>query len=204
MRQTCGIALVVLVGAVGLAAPATAQEASPPDVSVRAYGGLAIGVGAEVWAHARLRADLDAATAFGEFDLASAALVLPLAGTRRGFVGVRAGYELEYDSEDRPGWRGARLSQAVDGGLVGRLESMRGDVIEAQVGVEGVSRSAPAGGSDDALLPTESIGLRVALTGEVALWRELALFAHAELRTGAHLTEIRWLPLAALGLRYRF
>jgi len=204
VRNSRGIAVIALVSGVVLAAPATAQEASPPEVSVRAYGGLASGAGAEVWAHARLRTDLDAATFFGQFDLASAALVVPLAGTRRTFVGVRAGYELEYEAEDGAGWRGSRLSQAVDGSLVGRLESVRGHAIEAQVGVEGVFRAAPAGGSDDALLPTESIGLRVALTGEVALWRELALFAHAELRTGAHVTEIRWLPLAALGLRYRF
>jgi len=195
---------MALVGGGLLATPATAQEASPPDVSVRVTGGLGIGAGAEIWAQARVRTDLDAATFFGQFDLASAALVLRLAGTRRTFAGVRAGYELEYDADDSPGWRGARLAQAVDGSLVGRLESVRGHAIEAQAGVEGVFRAAPAGGADDALLPTESIGLRVALTGEVAVWRELALFAHAELRTGAHVTGIRWLPVAALGLRYRF
>ncbi len=46
--------------------------------------------------------------------------------------------------------------------------------------------------------------MRLSVVGELALWGELALFAQGELRTGAHVMEIRWLPTAAAGVRYRF
>ena len=99
---------------------------------------------------------------------------------------------------------GSRTANALDAGLVARIESARGSALEAQAGIEDVFRSSAAVCCDDASLPTNSTGLRVALAGELALWDELALFAQAELRTGAHVMEIGWLPMAAAGVRYRF
>jgi len=127
-----------------------------------------------------------------------------VAGPPRLFLGLRAGYQLEYYPDDELGFSGSRFAHAVDGSLVAHAESAAGSALEGQIGVEGVFRAAPTRAFDDAALPTASAGLRVAVTGELALSTHIALLAQAELRTGAHLLEIRVLPSGGVGARYRF
>jgi hypothetical protein len=202
----------VLGGAVFLAGlvlcgtgPAAAQDVPVPETSVRAFAGLGSGVGAELWSEQWVRLDLSVGSLTpASFDWVSAALVVRLGGSPRRFIGVRGGYQLEYDGDSRGTWMGSRTANAVDASLVGRIESVRGSAFEAQAGVEDVFRSSPAICCDDAALPTNSVGLRLSVTGELAVWDQLALFAQGELRTGAHVMEIGWLPTAGAGVRYRF
>ncbi len=182
-----------------------AQEMPVPDVSVRAFAGLGSGVGAQLWSEQRVRVDLSAGTlTVARFDWMSAALVVRLNGGPRRFIGLRGGYQVEYNADERGSWIGSRTANALDAGVVARIESARGSALEAQAGIEDVFRSSPAVCCDDAPLPTNSTGLRASVTGELALWDELGAFAQAELRTGAHVMEIGWLPTAAAGIRYRF
>lgn len=190
----------------GASAPARAAEDAPvPAVTVQAFGGPAAGLGTQLWLAQLLRADVSAGAALVDpFDWVSGALVLRLVGTPRHFVGLRAGYQLEYNGKEASTWMGSRTTHAVDGGLVARIESERGSAVEAQAGVEEVFRSSAVICCDNAALPRTSTGVRLSLVGELAVWNQLALYAQAELRTGAHLMEIGVLPMAALGVRYRF
>jgi hypothetical protein len=182
-----------------------AEDAPVPVASVRAFGGEAAGVGAQLWFAQVLRAELSAAAlTVTSFEWASADAVARLIGAPRRFIGLRAGYQIEHSGRSAGPWLGSRTAHAFDVGLVGRLESLRGSALEAQVGVEEVYRSAAAVCCDDAALPRFTTGLRASLVGELAIWDELALFAQAELRTGAHVMESYWLPVAAIGARYRF
>ncbi|MFL5307933.1 MAG: hypothetical protein ACJ8F1_22135 [Polyangia bacterium] len=202
-----------ILGAAGLsvglllciANPVGAQEVPVPEIGVRAFAGLGSGVGAQLWSAQRVRVDVSVGTlAVTSFDWMSAAVVVRVVGGPRRFIGVRGGFQVEYDGDDRGTWTGSRTADALDAGLVARIESARGSAVEGQAGVEGVFRSSPAVCCDDAALPTRSAGVRLSLTGELAVSGELALFAQGELRTGAHVMEIRWLPTAAAGVRYRF
>jgi hypothetical protein len=205
MRKRGLIAATALT--VGVVAPGGPARADEPAVTTELRGAVGVGtaVGVRAQVAERLRAEIWLSTALpGAFDWFTAAVVLRVVGQPRTFLGLRAGYQLEYDADDDLDFTGSRFAHAVDGGLVGRLESLAGSAVEAQLGVEGVLRAHPTRGFDDAALPTSSAGLRVALTGELALSTRVALLAQAELRTGAHLLEIRWLPTAGIGARYRF
>jgi hypothetical protein len=185
--------------------PLAAQELPVPEIGVRAFAGMGSGVGAQLWLAQRVRVDVSAGTlTVTSFDWMSAAAVVRVVGSPRRFIGVRGGFQAEYNGDSRGTWMGSRTADALDAGLVARIESARGSAVEAQAGIEGVFRSSPAVCCDDAALPTRSAGVRLSLTGELALWGELALFAQGELRTGAHVLEIGWLPTAAAGVRYRF
>ncbi|HVY36455.1 MAG TPA: hypothetical protein VHM31_00925 [Polyangia bacterium] len=197
-------ALLATWGGAGTAARA-ADDVPVPAVTVQAFGGPAAGVGARLWFAQLLRADLSAGAALvGPFDWASWALIVRLAGTPRQFVALRTGYQVEYDGQVDSTWMGSRTAHAFDAGLVARIESARGSAVEAQAGVEEVFRSSAAICCDNAALPRTSTGVRVSLLGEVAVWNQLALYAQGELRTGAHIMEIGVLPMAVLGVRYRF
>lgn len=201
------VAAAALAASVAVCATAARaeQETPVPVTSVRAFAGFGSGVGAQLWWEQRVRADLSAGTLTpSSFDWMSAAVVVPLAGTPRRFIGVRGGFQFEYQGDDRGTWVGSRAADALDGSLVGRLESARGSAVEAQVGVEGVFRSSAAICCDNAALPTRSAGLRLAVVGELAVSDAVAIFAQGELRTGAHVMEIDWLPTTAAGVRYRF
>jgi hypothetical protein len=199
-------AAVVWAGLALCAAGAVAAEDAPvPATSLRVFGGEAAGVGAELWCAQRLRVDLSAAAlTLTSFDFASAGAVARLLGTTRQFLGLRGGYQIEYSGRSDGPWMGSRTAHSFDVGLVGRIESLRGSALEAQMGVEKVYRPSAAACCDDAALPRFTTGLRASLLGELAIWDQLALFAYAELRTGAHVMESYWLPIAAIGARYRF
>lgn len=148
--------------------------------------------------------DLEAGTLLPhEFDWGGAALVVAVAGTPRRFFGLRAGYELEYTASDGANWRGSRVAQVPDASAVVHLESMAGSSFEGQLGVEEVLRAEATICCDDAALRTSSLGVRIALRGEVALSPAWALFAQAGLRTADHLLEIKVLPTLAAGVRVR-
>lgn len=190
-----------------LCGPARADDSAPvPAATVRAFAGLGSGLGADLWAGERVRADLDLGTlTFGPVYWASAGLVGRLSGTQRKFLGVRAGYELELEEENGNGtWNGSRSAHAVDVGLVARAETARGSAVEWQMGAEEVFRATAAVCCDHAALATRSLGLRASVLGELALSDATALFARAGLRTADHVLEIKWMPTASVGVRYRF
>ena len=201
---------LALVGA--LAAPRAARaESVPPEqppapVDVRAFAGFGSGIAVDAWLWGRaLRVDLEAATAApSKFNWGSLAVVVPVARTARGFLGLRAGDMLEYTAT-QVGWRsGSRFAHALDGGVVGHLESAGGSTLEGQFGVEAVLRQEEVLCCDNAALATSSFGIRLALRGELAIYRTWAMVAQAGLRTADHLLEIKILPTFALGVRARF
>ncbi len=198
----CAAAVVAMLGR-----PARAEDAPVvPAASASVFVGLGSGVGADVWAGDRLRADVELGTlTFGPVYWGSAGLVGRVVGTQRTFLGVRAGYQLELEEEKGDGtWSGSRSAQAFDAGLVARAQTARGSAVEAQIGAEEVFRASAAVCCDDAPLATRSLGLRASLLGELALSNELALFARAGVRTADHVLELKWLPTASVGVRYRF
>jgi hypothetical protein len=209
------LALVVVAGVVGVPRSARAEsapaaesgpaEASPATVDLRAYAGFGTGISADAWLPGRsVRVDLDAGTAVpSQFDWGGLAVIVPLAGKARSFVGLRVGDTLEYTGI-RDGWiSGSRFAQAPDLGVVGHLETAGGSTLEGQFGVEAVLRAEATVCCDDAVLPTSSFGVRVALRGELALSDAWALVAQAGLRSAAHLLEIGLLPTLAVGVRVR-
>jgi len=199
----------MLIGLTSLT-PAVARAAdvdpTPVSADVRLFAGFGTGLGAEVWSPGgRLRADLEAGSLIGApFDWGAIAAIVPLVGQPREFLGVRAGYQLDYIGQLGPDWHGSRSGHALDAGVVGRIESSGGKVLEGGVGFEGLFRGTPAGCCDNAFLPTASAGLRFALLSELALTDSAALFIRGVLRTAQHLPEIGVLPIADAGLRYRF
>jgi hypothetical protein len=198
-------ALLVLAS-VGLASSAHAANDEPAQIDVRAFAGFGSGVGSEAWLPGRrVRLDVEAGTISPhDFEWGGAAVVVPLAGTPRRFIGVRAGYELEYTATDGAGWQGSRFAHAPDASAVVHLESAAGSSFEGQVGVEEVLRAEATVCCDDAALRTSSTGVRVALRGELALSPVWALFAQGSFRTADHLLEIKVLPLLSAGVRARF
>jgi hypothetical protein len=214
-RPAVALALVVVAGLVGftrsaraesVAAAETAPADAPPAIAdVRAFAGLGSGLAVDAWLGGRrLRVGFDAVTAVpSEFDWGGVALVVPVAGKGRSFLGLRAGDTLEYTAS-QDGWvSGSHFAQAPDAGVVGHLESAGGSTLEGQLGVEAVLREQAVICCDDAALPTSSFGVRVALRGELALSDVWALVAQAGLRTAAHLLEINVLPTLAVGVRVR-
>ncbi len=189
---------LVEIAAAGAAGAAHAQgvpaEEPPPAFSARALVGFGSGLAADAWSPGRrVRVDLDVETAVpAEFDWAGVAVIVPVAGTARRFVGLRAGDQLEYTAT-RAGWRsGSHFANAPDAGVVGHLESAAGSTLEAQFGVETVLREQAILCCDSAGLPTSSVGVRIALRGELALSDVWALVGEAGLRTADHLWRSRY------------
>jgi hypothetical protein len=210
MRATVSAAaLPLMLLGLGATGVARAQDPPPADVApvdLRAFVGLGSGVAAQAWVpggRVRFDADLEALWP-GEVSWGGLAAVVPLVGTAREFVGVRLGYQLEYMTKEGPGWQGSRIANTPDVGLVARVESARGSAVEVQLGGEAVFREARAICCDDAALRTRTFGVRVALEGELALSPAWALVGQAGVRTGDHVLEIRILPTASAGVRYRF
>ncbi|HSY40736.1 MAG TPA: hypothetical protein VLA79_14445, partial [Polyangia bacterium] len=159
----------------------------------------------DAWLPGRsLRVDLDAETAVpSDFSWGGLAVIIPVVRSPRSFFGLRAGDTLEYTAT-QAGWvSGSRFAQAPDAGVVGHLESAGGSTLEGQFGVEAVLRGEATVCCDDAALPTSSLGVRLALRGELALSDAWALMAQAGLRTADHLLEIGVLPSLAVGVRVR-
>lgn len=183
----------------------SAGAARSEEVDLRAFGGLGIGAAVEGWVPGgQARIDAQAATTVVEgFDWAGAAAVIPLAGTRRRFVGARAGYTLEHIGMEGAYWRGSRYAHALDGDVVWHLEAAGGSAFEAQVGLDSVLREAAASCCDNAALQTSSFGLRIMLRGELALSQVWAVYAEAGVRTADHILEIKWLPTLWAGVRVR-
>ena len=217
LASTSGLAgaLVALAGIVGVphaaraegvpSAESVATEAPPPAVDLRAFVGLGSGIAVDAWLPGRsLRLDLDAETAVpSEFSWGGLAVIVPVARSRRSFLGLRAGDALEYTAT-LDGWvSGSQFAHAPDAGLVGHLESASGSTLEGQFGAEAVLREHAVICCDDAALRTSTFGLRVALRGELALFDRWALTAQAGLRTADHLLEIKVLPTFAVGVRVR-
>ncbi len=198
--------LIGLLALIPSGARAADVEPTPVSADVRLFAGYGTGVGAEVWSPGGLvRADLEAGTLVGApFDWGAVAAIVPLVGQPRGFIGLRAGYQLDYIGQQGLDWHGSRSGHALDAGVVGRIESSAGKTLEGGVGVEGLFRGAAAGCCDNASLPTASAGLRFALLSELALTDSAALFIRGVLRTAQHLPEIGVLPMADAGIRYRF
>ena len=174
---------------------------------MRAFVGLGSGIAVDAWLPGRrLRVDLDAETAVpSQFSFGGLAVIVPVAGRARSFVGLRAGDTLEYTAtKDRVGQREPASRTRPMLGVVGHLESAGGSTLEGQFGVEAVLREEEVLCCDDAALPTSSFGVRLALRGELALSDAWALVAQAGLRTADHLLEIRVLPTFAVGVRVRF
>jgi len=175
-------------------------------IVLRAFGGAGSGIGGEAWlpgSLARLDADVQALWP-GELEWGGLAAVIPLAGDRRRFVGLRAGGQLEYTGGHQDGgWRGSRLAEAADVGLVAHLESLRGSAVEVQLGGEALFRESPAICCDNAALRTRSYGLRASVRGDLALSRSWGLFAQAGVRTADHVMEISILPTLSAGVRLR-
>jgi len=205
--------VVVAAGAVAFVAPArgaVSPERDEATVDVRAFGGFGSGLGLSAWLPGRrLRMDAETAVVVGTtevgtaFTWAGVGAVVPLVQDGPSFVGIRAGYDLEYYRKDDPSWQGSRFAQVPDVGLVARLESARGSSIEAEAGAEAVLR-AQSVTCCDSNLPGSSVGVRAALKVELAVTPTWALFAQLGLRTASHLLEINVLPLASAGLRARF
>ena len=193
------------LAAVILVLAASAGAARAEQVDLRAFGGVGLGLGAQVWTPgSRARIDADTATYFFTgFDWGGVGVAVPLARSGPSFFGARAGYQIEYDGFSNPTWTGSRWAQAPDVGLVGHLEAAGGSAFEAQAGVEALFRQQEVTCCDDAGLPTRSTGLRLLLRGDLALSSALALYAEAGLRTAAHLLEIRVLPTLWAGVRVR-
>jgi len=220
-RPALALALVAVASLVGVTRSARAESVpsaesvpaeAPPAivdvrsfVDVRAFAGFGSGVAVDAWLPGRsLRVDLDAGTGVpSELDWGGLAVVVPVAGKGRSFFGLRGGETLEYTGT-RDGWvSGSRFAHAPDAGVVGHLESARGSTLEGQLGVEAVLREQAIICCDDAALPTSSVGVRIALRGELALSDAWALIAQAGLRTADHLLEINVLPTLAVGVRVR-
>jgi hypothetical protein len=214
-RPALALALVAVAGVVGVSHAARAEsvpsaesvtaEASPAAFDLRAFVGFGSGISVDAWLPGRrLRVDLDAGTAVpAAFDWAGLAVIVPVAGKARSFLGLRAGDTLEYTAT-QDGWvSGSRFAHALDAGVVGHLESAGGSTLEGQFGAEAVLRGQEVICCDDAALPTSSFGVRLALRGELALSDAWALIAQAGLRTADHLLEIKVLPTFAVGLRVR-
>ena len=204
------LGLVVLAaGAVALQAPAWGASSpvdDPGAIDVRAFAGFESGSGVSAWLGQRhLRIDAEAAVGFGSptFTWTGFGVIVPV--VRRGpcFVGIRGGYDLEYTWKNGLYWNGSRFANVPDAGLVARLESMRGHSIEAEVGGEAVLRASGVI-CCDSNLPKSSVGARLGLKAELALFPRWALFAQLGLRTAAHLLEIHVLPIASAGVRARF
>lgn len=191
--------------AVILVLAASAGAARAEEVHLRAFGGLGIGAAVEGWVPGgQARIDVQAATTVVEgFDWAGAAAVVPLSGTRRRFVGARAGYTLEHIGMEDAYWMGSRYAHALDGDVVLHLEAAGGSAFEAQVGLDSVLREAAASCCDHAALQTSSFGARVMLRGELALSQVWAVYAEAGVRTADHVLEIKFLPTLWAGVRVR-
>jgi hypothetical protein len=188
-----------------LAVVGTAGVARGEEIDLRAFGGLGTGAAVEGWVPGgQARIDAKAATTFAEdFDWAGVAAVVPLSGTRRRFVGARAGYTLEHIGMEGSNWVGSRFAHAFDGDAVLHLEADGGSAFETQVGLDSVVRGAAASCCDHASLRTLSFGLRLMLRGELALSPVWAVFAEGEVRTADHVLEIKFLPTLAAGVRVR-
>jgi hypothetical protein len=202
---------LVLGAAVAAAAPSAARaESAPPEeplsaVAARAFVGAGSGLGVNAWLPGRrVRIDLDAETYVpSEFDWGGVAVIVPVAGWARGFFGLRAGDALEYTAT-QAGWiGGSRFAQAPDAGVVVHFESAAGSALEGQFGVEAVLRREATLCCDNAALPTSSVGVRLALRGELAVSDAWALVGEAGLRTADHLLEIKVLPTLSVGVRVR-
>jgi len=175
-------------------------------IALRAFVGAGSGVGADAWlAGSRVRLDADLQALWpGELEWGGLAAVVSLAGDRRRFVGLRIGGQLEYTGGHQDGgWRGSRLAEAADAGLVAHLESLRGSAIEVQLGGEALFREAAAICCDNAALRTRSYGVRASVRGDLALSRSWGLFAQAGVRTADHVMEISILPTLSAGVRLR-
>jgi hypothetical protein len=201
---------LALVGTLAVRHAARAEsvppEQPPAAVDVRALVGFGSGIAVDAWVRGHsLRVDLDAGTVVpGQFDWGGLAVVVPVARTARGFFGLRAGDMLEYTAT-QDGWvSGSRFAHALDGGVVGHLESAGGSTLEGQFSVEAVLRQEAILCCDNAALATSSFGIRLALRGELALSDRWAMVAQAGLRTADHLLEIKILPTFAVGVRVRF
>ncbi len=218
IRSRAALALaLVAVAAAGVVGAARAESVPsgesvpanevPAAFDVRAFAGFGSGIAVDAWVPGRsLRVDLDAGTvAPSQFDWGGLAVIVPVAGEARSFLGLRAGDTLEYTATQAgDGWvSGSRLAHALDAGLVGHLESAGGSTVEGQFGVEAVLRAEATVCCDDAALPTSSFGVRIALRGELALSDAWALVAQAGLRTADQVLEIKVLPTFAAGVRVR-
>ena len=199
--------VLALVGA--LAVPDAARAEGAPQqrplatVDVRAFVGFGSGIAVDTWLWGRrMRVDLEAATVVPtQIDWGGLAIVVPVARTARGFFGLRAGDTLEYTAT-RDGWvSGSRFAHAPDVGVVGHLESSGGSTLEGQFGAEAVLRPEATICCDHAALPTSSLGVRLALRGELALSDTWAVVVQAGLRTADHLLEIKVLPTFSVGVR---
>jgi hypothetical protein len=203
------VAAVVLTALATIGAARGEERAIDDGASIdlRVFGGIGNGLGAEAWLpgrRVRIDADLEAIWP-GDLEWGGLAAVVPLAGDRRGFVGLRAGTQLEYTGDHVDGgWMGSRFAQAVDAGLVGHLASRDGSSLEAELGGEGVFRGTRAICCDDAALRTRSFGVRASVRGDLALSPSWGLFAQAGRRTADHLLEIEILPTLSAGVRHRF
>jgi hypothetical protein len=191
--------------AVILVLAASAGAARGEEVDLRAFGGLGIGAAVEGWVPGgQARIDVQAATTVVEgFGWAGVAGVVPLSGTRRRFVGARAGYTLEHLGMEGTYWTGSRYAHALDGDVVLHLEAAGGSAFETQLGFDGVLREEAASCCDNAALQTSSFGVRVMLRGELALSPVWAVYAEAGVRTADHVLEIKFLPTLWAGVRLR-
>jgi hypothetical protein len=191
------------------AAPEPAAELQQTPAEVRAFVGFGTGIGAEAWILPRLRAVVDAEWLPRWGPLGAVAGIVPIWSSpadhrslHRVFLGVRAGYQLEYAAGDV--LAGSRFAQVPDVGLVFHAESTSGHTLQLDAGGEAVYRQAPLNVCcDHAVLPTTSYGVRVALRGDLALNPRWALFAEVGLRTAEHVVELKPLPTFAVGIRAR-
>jgi hypothetical protein len=204
---------LALVGAVGVGLPCAARaetfptEKPPSTIDLRAFIGLGSGIAVDAWVPGRsLRVDLDAETVLPSesvLNRGGLSVIVPVKRRARGFLGLRAGYTLEYTAT-QDGWvSGSRFAHAPDAGVVVHLESAAGSTLEVEFGAETVLREEETHCCDHAGLPTSSFGVRLALRGELALTDMWGLVAQAGLRTADHLLEINILPTFAVGFRVR-
>jgi hypothetical protein len=113
------------------------------------------------------------------------------------WVGGRLGYQLgafNYQSAPR-----LDISHTVDAGLAGGLVSEAGHALTLEVGAERVYRDEPFI-CCDSVASRDSLGVRAVVAGQLALGRQLGLFARLGVRTADHLLEIHLLPVLSAGV----
>jgi hypothetical protein len=120
-----------------------------------------------------------------------------------GWLGARLGYQLASLAIGYPPGAIRDVSHTADVGLSVGATSQSGHTLALETGVEAVRR-AHAVSCCDSGLSKSSEGVRMVVVAEIAVDPRLVLSARIGLRTGDHLLDISALPIAQLGMAFRF